>query len=213
MDLKRTIIAAALMLLTSVFILYFNKIEDKPLKKKLSSFPVQVGEFKGQKIRFDEEIYDILGVDDSISINYLNHNNDSVQLYIGYYQSQRKGDIIHSPKNCMPGNGWNIVESSELTISRNNDDHDQVKLNKLVLEKGIQRQVALYWYYSSGRVIASEYSQKAYLVWDSIVKKRTDGAFVRLMGPVTEKGEHQATEILKKFAGQIFQILNDYIPT
>jgi len=212
MNLKHTIIAATLMLVTSTCLAYINKSDDQPLKKSLSGFPMQIGQWQGITDRFDDQVYKLLGVDDSILANYRDGKGDGIQLYIGYYQSQRKGDIIHSPRNCMLDSGWTIIEMSSLALDIKNKKGEHQKVIKLILQNGIQRQVAFYWFYSRGRVITSEYAQKIYLVWDSITKHRTDGSFVRLLCPVTEKGEMQATENLKRFAERIFPILGEFIP-
>jgi EpsI family protein len=214
MTFKQTLIAAAIMLLTSTSLPYLTPPDDQPLKKRLSDFPMQVGQWNGTKTRFDEKVYEILGVDDSVLVNYSNPKGDSIQLYIGYYQSQRAGQIIHSPKNCMPGTGWNIVESSLTSINlKKNGQQIPSKVIKLVLKNGLQRQVALYWFHSRGRVISSEYFQKIFLVWDSITKHRTDGSFVRLLSEVTDQGEAQTSDDLKHFAEQILSMIDEFIPS
>ena len=201
------------MLLTSICLPYLTSSDDQPLKKGFSSFPMQIGDWRGTKNRFDQQVYTILGVDDSLLANYYNSKEKDIQLYIGYYKSQREGDIIHSPKNCMPGSGWNITDISLLALNLKRQDGSPIKVVKLVLQNGIQRQIALYWFHSRGRVINSEYAQKIYLVWDAITKHRTDGSFVRLMSSVTNQDEPKTTQRLKQFAEQILPILNNFIPS
>lgn len=181
-------------------------------KKKFSTFPKQVGAWIGKESFFEQKIYDKLGVDDSVLISYKSNDTREVQLYVGYYESQREGDLIHSPKNCMPGSGWNITDTSLEEIIIPGNKTKKIKAIKLILEKGINRQVVLYWFQSRGRFIASEYWQKIYLVWDAIFKNRTDGSFVRLIAPVNDKGVESATDYLKSFAVAVIPILNEYIP-
>ncbi len=157
-------------------------------------------------------VYKVLGVDDSLLANYRNQKGENIQLFIGYYESQREGEIIHSPKNCMPGSGWNIVETSLLPLDLKNQNGEPIKVIELILQNGIQSQIALYWFHSRGRVITSEYTQKIYLVWDSITKHRTDGSFIRLLSTVADKDEPQRTQSLKNFTEQIFPILSEFIP-
>ncbi len=133
-----------------------------------------------------------------------------VNLYVGFYQSQKEGDIIHSPKNCMPGAGWNIIDTSIESVQI--DHGKSVKVIRLLLEKGTEKQLVLYWFQSRGRIISSEYAQKIWLVVDSITRQRTDGSFVRLISTV--KGNEKRTlNRLKDFANIIFPILNEYIPS
>ena len=213
MSLKHTLIASVIMILTMVSLNYISHAEIINPNKPFSTFPKQIGEWKGVESRFDQEIYDVLGVDDSILSNYSTSDGRHVQLYIGFYQSQKEGDLIHSPKNCMPGGGWNIVQTSLVEIPMQNTDSGKAKTIKLILQNGSQKQVVLYWYQSRGRIISSEYLQKIYLVIDAITRHRTDGSFVRLIAPVTNGDEEKALNTLKDFATQLMPILTEYIPS
>jgi EpsI family protein len=132
---------------------------------------------------------------------------------VGFYQSQKEGDLIHSPKNCMPGSGWNILNTSIESVDVGQGGSvKNINVIKLILVKESQKQVVLYWFQSRGRIIASEYMQKIWLVIDSITKHRTDGSFVRLISPVVEN-EAKTLEILKGFTQEIYPFLNEYIPS
>jgi|GEM_PF-6521555 len=110
MSIKRTIIASALMILTMVCLRYMTHGENIQPNKPLSTFPKQIGEWTGKEERFDKRIYDILGVDDSFLCHYRTSDGRQVNLYVGFYESQREGDLIHSPKHCMPGPGGTLSE-------------------------------------------------------------------------------------------------------
>ena len=212
MSLKHTLIASSLMIFTAVFLNYINHSEDVHPNKPFSTFPRQIGDWRGIEQRFDKEIYSTLGVDDSYLANYRDSNGGQVQLYIGFYQSQREGDLIHSPKNCMPGAGWKIVSSSIEELDVSDTDYNVIKTIRFKLKNGIHEQVVLYWFQSRGRIISSEYLQKIYLVFDSITRKRTDGSFVRLIAPIHNGDEEKTLEYLKEFAKLIFPVLIEYIP-
>lgn len=211
MSIKRTLIASALIIMTAVFLPFLGYSEKIQIHKPLSTFPKQIGEWSGEEYRFNQETYDILGVDDSFFCNYYCSDGREVELYIGFYESQREGDLIHSPKNCMPGAGWNIVRTSLEELLNPQTPPEKIKATKLVIEKGKQRQIVLYWFQSRGRFISSEYMQKVYLIWDSIFKNRTDGSFVRLVSLVS-RNEAYTTEYTKCFAQKLIPILQDYLP-
>ncbi len=213
MSPKRTLTASALMILATVSLNYLSHGEDIQPNKPLSTFPTQIGEWIGKEDHFDEKIYDILGVDDSFLCNYSAFDGRQVQLYIGFHQNQREGDLIHSPKHCMPGAGWNIIRTSTEELTIPNTDPAKIKVIKLILENGHQRQIVLYWFQSRGRLIASEYMQKIYLVIDSITKHRTDGSFVRLIAPVVDGDEEKTSEYIKNFTKLLIPVLQDYIPS
>ena len=211
MTYKKTFTVSAIMILTIAILGFANHSEIIKPNKSFESFPMEIGNWNGTTSRFDQKVYDILGVGDSILAAYRAENGESVQLYVGFYQSQKEGDLIHSPKNCLPGSGWNILETSIEMV----DVHGSTKgLNtiKLLLGKGAQKQVVLYWFQSRGRIISSEYMQKIWLVIDSITKHRTDGAFVRLTAPVVTSEDH-TLELLKKFTKDIYPHLSEYIPS
>lgn len=199
------------MVMTLVLHHYTSQAEAVPSTKPLSSFPTQIGKWEGKAERFDQKIYEILGVDDSFLANYFAPDNRFIQLYVGFYGSQRQGDIIHSPRNCMPGAGWNITGTSYKTLEI--DDGKKIKVRQLLLEKGKAQQIVLYWFQSRGRVIASEYSQKIYLVIDAIFRNRTDGSFVRLVTPVINDDREAAEAQVEKFGETLIPILSDYLPS
>ncbi|MBA3012819.1 MAG: EpsI family protein [Proteobacteria bacterium] len=209
MSYVRTITIVVILVITSVLTLAVSRSERKVLNKPFALFPEEIERWKGVKGTLDQEIYNILGVEDYILANYKNPNGNTINLYVGFYQSQKEGDLIHSPKNCLPGAGWNIVKSSEEPIAFENN---QVFVSRLLLQKGVEQQIVLYWFQSRGRIISSEYMQKIWLVVDSITKQRTDGSFVRLISPILDN-EQVTVDLLKEFAKQIKPILDDHIPS
>ena len=212
MSIYRTIIASVLMLFTVILVNKVNVIEDNPMKIQLSNFPKQISKWNGRVGLIDQKILEQLGVEDSFYADYTSRNGIIINLYIAFYESQREGDMIHSPKNCMPGGGWNITKTSleEIDFPGKQEKSKIIKLN---LQNGPNKQVVLYWYQSRGRIINSEYLQRIYLVIDSITKRRTDGSFIRLIAPVINDNHDAAVADLKEFARLIFPILEEYIPS
>lgn len=131
---------------------------------------------------FAPDVLAALGVDDYINRVYV-ASDVPVSLYVGYYESQQTGDTMHSPQNCLPGAGWLPVTTSRVTVPVD-ARADPVTINRLLIQKGLDRQVVLYWYQSHGRVVASEYWSKVFLVSDAIRLNRSDAAMVRVVSPV-----------------------------
>jgi EpsI family protein len=120
-----------------------------------------------------------LVVSDYISRIY-SGNGLPLSLLITYYAEQRAGESMHSPKHCLPGSGWEIWKYGSAEIGTAGGP---VTVNKYFIHKGAERQVVLYWYESSSRVIASEYLGKFLLMRDAALNGRTDGALVRILVP------------------------------
>ncbi len=214
MPLKNSVIVSVLMILGAVLISYTSHSENVPPHHPFSTFPLKIDGWKGKTDRFSDEVYKALGVEDSFLADYISQNGGRINLYIGYYQSQREGDLIHSPKNCMPGAGWGIADSSLIEIRNTAEPgNPKVKVIKLTLENGPRKQIMLYWFHSRGRIISSEYSQKIYLVVDSVLRHRTDGSFVRLIAPVQNNDDKAALRDLINFSEQLMPILKEYIPS
>jgi EpsI family protein len=207
--MARAILVAVILAATAGLTQWATRSERVAPGKPFSEFPMEVGAWEGVRSSLDADVFNVLGVEDYVLANFRNSSGEAVNLYVGFYQSQKEGDIIHSPKNCLPGAGWDITATGQETV-RFGDSPAVVA--KLFLQKGGSRQVVLYWFQSRGRIIASEYMQKIWLVVDSIVRGRTDGSFVRLIAPVTDDPE-QAIKRLKAFARALKPSLDEHIPT
>jgi EpsI family protein len=210
MSPKHTAIIVILLISAAGLTTLFSHSERIKPNRPFSQFPLEIGPWRGVSSQMDEKVYNILGVEDYIMANFSKGPGQAVNIYVGFYQSQSKGDLIHSPKNCMPGAGWNIVQSSVIPIDLPKSGKT-IKIAKLLLAKDGQKQIVYYWFQSRGRIISSEYMQKIWLVLDSITKNRTDGSFVRLIAPVI-KNETETEVLLTQFADEVYPILNQFIP-
>lgn len=152
----------------------------------LSRVPMRLADWQGRHDRpFDDETLRVLGVDGYTSRVYESAAAVApVSLYIGYYASQAQGDSMHSPLNCLPGAGWQPVSRARVRLG---DGRTGFEANRLLVQKGIEQQLVLYWYEGRGRRVASEYLNKLWLMVDAVRLNRTDGSLVRLMVPV-ERG-------------------------
>jgi EpsI family protein len=174
----------------------------------LDELPLRMGEWQGQNSRpFADDVVASLGVDDYIN-RWYERESTPVAAYIGYYGSQRRGDTIHSPQNCLPGGGWVPLESGYITIPT---ERGPVVVNRYEIAKGLNRQMVLYWYQGRGRVVANEYANKAWLMFDVARSGRSSGGLVRLITPVRATPE-AATSELSSFAALLLSHLDEYLP-
>jgi len=159
-----------------------------------------------------KEALAVLGVDDYVSRTYVNvSTGQPVNLYVGYYGSQRQGDTIHSPQNCLPGAGWQPVDGGRTSLPLGARTID---VNRYVIEKGLDRQVVFYWYQGRGRVVANEYANKFWLMFDAARLHRSNGALVRVMAPVARNGGNDAVadRAAAEFIRVVFPHLDGYLP-
>ncbi len=74
-----------------------------------AEFPSRIGPWQGRPALLDIETERVLGLSDYLLSDYSRVDGKSVNLYVAYYASQRKGESPHSPIVCIPGGGWTIT--------------------------------------------------------------------------------------------------------
>ena len=213
MSNKRILIVSLILIMGIVCLNLLPKSREIPIKKTLETFPKKIGNWTfSEQIFFSDKVTALLGVDDYIQFEYLSPDKKKIDLYISYFDSQKEGKGFHSPKNCMPGAGWNVVQCGAEQLEIHHSKPKAIEINKMIIQRGAEQAIVFYWFQSRGRFIRSEYMQKIYLVLDSILKRRTDGSFVRIMMPTKKVAEEQEMEKLREFAEQVIYILKGYLP-
>jgi len=191
-----------------LFINFGSTVNSIPLTKPLEVFPKVVGSFKRINTQsFSEAVKKTAGMDDYIMWQYQDAQGYTLGLYIGYYQDQIEGGIIHSPKHCMPGSGWQPFQVAEVTTKAT--DGKTYRIARMVMQKGDDKQVAHYWFQGRGRVIANEYEDRVAMILDSILRRRSDGALVRITGPGSdgEQDSQKQMEFIEALLPKLVQFL------
>ncbi len=212
----RVIITVAVLLGAAVAVARADRYEEPPPRLTFSQFPMQLGEWQGlQQPPFTARVLEVLGLDDYLTRAY-QRDRTWIDLYVGYWQSQRQGDTMHSPQNCLPAAGWEPVSQSLLTFpDPRNPAAPPLTVNRYVIEKGMDRELVLYWYQGRGRVIGSELWSKLYLMWDAARLNRTDAAIVRVtlrLNSASQASEAAAEKSALAFIGQLMPALNQFLP-
>jgi EpsI family protein len=161
---------------------------------------------------FDDRVLKTLGADEYVSRLYSGPDANVVGLYVGYYRTQRQGDTMHSPLNCLPGAGWQPVSGGRVVIPI--EGREPIEVNRYIVQKGEERQLVLYWYQSQSRVVASEYWGKVYLVLDAIRTRRSDAALIRVTSPIgARQSEAEAAGYAVDFVKTMFPRLVEHLPS
>jgi EpsI family protein len=167
----------------------------------LSQFPAGLDQWQGRDLPLEPDVIKMAAVDDYLNRRY-ESSTSAAGLYIGYYQSQRQGEALHSPLFCLPGSGWQPVKTEVATLHARGETAER-KVNALVVERNLDRLLVVYWYQTFSRTIASEYWRKLFLMHDALITGRTDVALVRIstgIGSRDSRGEAQSLEIVRPFA-------------
>ena len=189
-----------------------DREEALPPRSGLSSFPRSIAQWHSKDLQTSAEMTELLGPGEFLLRDYFNpEQRTATSLFIAYFPSQRMGDTIHSPKNCLPGAGWIPAETSRIWIDRQGGN--KIQVNRILVTKGADRALVLYWYQAHGRVTASEYGAKYHLVADAIRMNRSDGALVRII-TFMQNGESvpDAETTAIGFAQLVSPLLDSYIP-
>jgi EpsI family protein len=215
----RVVIVAVFLLVTAAYLASSTKAETLPSRRPLATLPMQLAGANGKReADFTPDIMALLGVDDYITRTYFQPGQLPVGLYVGYYFTQRQGDTIHSPMNCLPGSGWVPLEQGHATLAvqpaPKAADRVPIEINRVIIGKGLDRQFVYYWYQSRNRVVASEYWGKIYTVLDAVRYNRSDAALVRVIVPIPPGADTAASEArATAFVQALFPLLADHIPT
>ncbi len=200
---------AVVVLLGGIFAMHTLRPKDATgLQRPLREFPTAIEIWRGEDLPFEDAVVRATGADDYINREYLGGVRP-VELYIGYYKNQRSADRIHSPKNCLPGSGWEPVSSAQLEIG--SLDGLPVVVNEYVVEQGTKRDLVLYWYQMHGRIVASEYTAKFWLVADGLRRMSADGAMIRIWTTAAD-GEANARTRAVDFARHVYPQLATFLP-
>lgn len=183
------------------------------IKTPLSSFPQIVGNYRmTNSFQSSADVIKMLGVNDYIQYNYASDTGDRINLYVGYYRAVGVDGVYHSPKNCLPGGGWGINTAKTMPLSQGIEGNSQSTVSEMVIRNGSEYQVVLYWYQNRGRIIASEYWEKIYLVLDALFMGRRDGSFVRIMAYAPDADIAGTEAKLKIFAENVIILLEKHLP-
>ena len=187
--------------------------EIYPPRATFVEFPMQVAEWRGHRESLDGIYTDVLQLDDYLLADYAGAAGAPINLYIAWYNSQRKGEAVHSPRSCLPGGGWQMHDFAQRDLPGVMVGGTPLRVNRALIELGNQRELVYYWFQQRGRVITNEFAVKWYLFWDALTLHRTDGALVRIIVPLlptsrVADGDRELTE----FASRIAPDLPRFVP-
>jgi exosortase D (VPLPA-CTERM-specific) len=213
--LSATVIASVVVLAAGAVVATVvpHRAEALPARASFVDFPMVLGSWFGERQGMEPEIIEVLKLTDYVMADYRGPAPRPVNLYVAWYDSQRAGRSVHSPRTCLPGGGWQIVEFDQVTVPGAQVAGEPLRVNRVVMGMGTSKQLVYYWFQQRGRIITNEYLAKWFLFWDSLTRNRSDGALVRLVTPVGD-GESSSTADadLARFTAELEPVLERYVP-
>lgn len=189
---RASVVAAVMLSAGAVLSLSLGSQEARTLERPLAEFPDSLpGLSQAWADTLTHEEIRVLGADDYLYRTYRAGDAGSVSLFVAWYGRQLAGSSIHSPRNCLPGAGWEPVRHDRIDLS---GAEGAAQVNRYIVEHTTgQRALVYYWYQGRGRIAANEYSVKWDLLRDAVIRRRTDEALVRVIVPL-EPGESAPAE-------------------
>jgi exosortase D (VPLPA-CTERM-specific) len=206
--------SAALLILTAVGSWSLpERAESVPHRTSFGEYPHTVGTWTSRRGALEAIYLDQLMLDDYYLADFTRDTEPPINYYIAWYDSQRAGRSAHSPRSCLPGGGWQIKSLTQRALPGVRAGREALRVNRVLIQLGMQRELVYYWFQQRGRVITNEYAAKWYLFWDALTRNRTDGALVRLVVALPPGGTAIAADRqLTEFAAAAAATLAPYIP-
>lgn len=196
------------------FLLPRNRREIVPARENFVNFPIRMGTWVGSNVDIAPGDRETLGPEDFLLRDYHDaaaDDDSEVGLFMAYFPSQRLGDTIHSPQNCLLGAGWQPVHFGRIEIA--GPGRAPLLVNRYVIAKGNRQGLVLYWFWAHGRSVTSEYWAKFYLVQDSLHLHRSDGSLIRVSTELRQnESAADAQRRLLSFLKTALPVMGAYIP-
>ncbi len=174
------LMAAALMLALALLAMGLGRqVPPRHLVQPLAKLSLALGKWRavGDDKTMDRRTLEVLKPQDYLLRNYLSPAGDLAAVFIAYFGRQEQGRMIHSPRHCLPGAGWRILRRRKVKVPGPGGGW---QVNHLVIGQGLDQLSVLYWYQGRGRVESDELRDRLCLMLDGLLRKRTDGALVRI---------------------------------
>ncbi len=185
--------------------------EKIPIKRDFATFPIEIGQWHGTRKVMEQKFIDALDFSDYILIDYINPKGQVIDFYVAYYESQRKGESIHSPTTCLTGGGWIFKDRRDIELDI--PGLKPLKVKRAVIQQNGTTQITYYWYPMRGRNLTSAYQMKIYNFIDALLLHRTDGALVRVMTVLgADETPEDGDTRLKAFLAEALPVLDKYLP-
>lgn len=208
----KSVLVLLIFMSASLFQMHMVNSQVVPERKNFSNFPEDIGSWQGDRFTLSREVLNSLWADDYMGGYYFNPSTgNSIHLLISYYETQTTRKTAHAPTSCLLGGGWILL--SKKVVEPDLENGRTFPVRAMLMEQAGSRILSNFWFEQRGRLITSEYLNKIYLFWDSIIINRTDGALIRAemyLQPGQTMAEGQ--KLMDVFLADLKDILDGYIP-
>jgi len=177
---------------------------------RLDQLPMKIGSLTGTKLRFDVSVYSVLNADGNVLRNYRSQDGRVINLYIGYYGTAKGGRAKSAPQYCYTGQGWSIERWDKVSIDL--PGTGKVKINRMVVKKGSERQLVYFWDQSEATVMRTGWELNLHKFKHRLLYNRNDGAFVRVSMALPEGKREETEQRAREFSQAVVPLLSQFWP-
>lgn len=213
---SRALMAAAMMGLAISAALTLTPAREAPpmVRESLTSFPRDLGPWRGQAQLLEPNVEQVLGADDYIDMTYFAPGERMpVNFFSAWYARQTEGQGLHSPEVCLPVGGWEIFSLERHRVEAPDTVYGAFDVNRAIIQRGMSKQIVYYWFEQRGKRMTNDFAAKMSVVWDSLTTGRQDGALVRFTTPIDPaETEAEAEARLNRAMVLALQRLPRFVP-
>ena len=155
---------------------------------------LQLSEVNYREEPLDDNFLQTLKAREVVFRTYESGAGDAVWLFMGYFDKQKEGSQVHSPKHCYPGSGWSIVEEQTVPAP-----WGEGSIHSLVVSDGFERRLVYYWFQTTDGYLNGVLPLKLYLTKNAVMRKPQDVVFIRI-STVIGANRRSAEERLRPYA-------------
>ena len=191
---------------------FFKREDAIVVSKTLSQFPTMLGQWRANESRLPPTIEAVAGASEYYYGDFLSpSDNNKINLYIAYYQDQKQGAAPHSPKVCIPGDGWKITSDKPVSIKAKNGETHEV--SRLVITKDKHTIITYYWLKQGKNIFRHQFMARLNLIWFAIKENRADAALIRMVSEVSSNEKIEYTDKrMQKMATELLDVISEYVP-
>jgi len=178
------------------------------LAHPLSAFPSEMGGWRAiRQDYFSSALLAVLRPSDYLSRRYLGPAGKTVDLYIGYHDGAQGSGPIHSPKNCLPGNGWLEITSRPLEVEIGGE---RVHLTQALYRQEDRQELFVYWFMVRGETLSTEIGLKLAEIANSVRHGQRGASFIRLSLRAADDPT-EAAAIAESFLEQAYPVIQSFL--
>jgi EpsI family protein len=179
----RAYLPAVVLCAGCAFLLRARTQDAVPLRAPLSGILPQLAGYSVQDQTISPEERRVAGMTAYVARMYSRNSTPAFTTFVSYYDRQAQGQTIHSPRNCLPGAGWEVISAGTTDVTV---DGTSRTVNKYLLKNQNSMAMVFYWYQGRGRLVANEYAVKLNLLRDAAFTRHTEEALVRVVVPISD---------------------------